>query len=185
MQGQASALPFSCCRAQTCHGAIAVTSSLHSPSPPRLTAQGAGLPGHLLLPAGQWLPKECPGSSAPCPISCQGSQAWDALWRALHNLQSTLGSKWWGSPSASFSAVFGGTMGVQGGFPAVSSAVGFLFAQHLRAGSPTGPCASVVAVRGSKGWIEAALQPAGAEQECGSQACTVVQPECWMWIVSC
>lgn len=51
------------------------------PSPPRLTAQGAGLPGHLLLPSDQWLPKGCPMTLCPkthIPGS-QGSQSWGVL----------------------------------------------------------------------------------------------------------
>lgn len=56
---------------------------------------------------------------------------------------------------------------MQGGSPAVSPSLGFLFAQHLRPDGPTGPYASVGAIRGSKGWIEAALQPAGAGHRAG------------------
>lgn len=61
-----------------CHWAAAVTSSEHSPSPARLTAQGAGLPGHLLLPADQWLSKGCPISLCPmtCILGSQRSQSW-------------------------------------------------------------------------------------------------------------
>lgn len=46
----------------------------------------------------------------------------------------------------------------------MSPGLSFLFAQHLRPDSPPGLCASVAAMRG---WIEAALQPAGAGHRAG------------------
>lgn len=75
MQHQASALPFSHCWARMCHWAAAVPSSQHSPSPPRLTAQGAGLPGS---PASSPV-SLCPISwavkgASPRVSGCAGSQ---------------------------------------------------------------------------------------------------------------
>lgn len=113
MQHQASALPSATAEPQCGTGQL-LAPAQHSPSPPRLTAQGAGLPGHLLLPADQWLPKGCPSSLCPMThtLGSQGSQSWgvlavqearDALCSVLHNLQSTLGSK---CPSASLPSCF-------------------------------------------------------------------------------
>lgn len=74
MQHQASALPFSHCWAQMCHCAAAVPSSQHSPSPPRLTAQGAELPGQRASPgvSGCAGSQRCSLQSAPQPSEHPG-----------------------------------------------------------------------------------------------------------------
>lgn len=87
------------------------------------------------------------------------------------------------APLPLFPAVFWGSLGVQKGSPAVSPSLGFPLLSTLGLTAPQVP---VPALQPSEGWIEAALQPAGAGHRPGDpQACTVVQPERWMWVVSC